>query len=98
MKDSPVKKPSVYIETSIVSYLTARLSSDLITIAHQKITDEWWTNRRSDFELYTSQLVIYEASRGDPKAAERRLNTLQNITLLQINAEIPELTTQLLSQ
>ncbi len=96
--DYPVKKPSVYIETSIVSYLTARLSNDLIMVAHQKITDEWWTSRRSNFELYTSQLVISEASRGDPKAAEKRLNALQNIVLLEFNTDIQEFTTQLLSQ
>ena len=61
-----------------------------------KITDEWWTNRRPDFKLYTSQLVIHEASRGDPEAAGKRLNVLQNINLLELNTEIQELTAQLL--
>ncbi len=98
MTTYPVYKPSVYIETSIVSYLTARLSRDLIMVAHQKITDEWWTNRRSNFELYTSQLVIQEASRGDPKAAGKRLNALQNIALLEFNTDIQEFAMRLLSQ
>jgi hypothetical protein len=45
--------PKVYIETSVISYLTARLSSDLIVAAHQKLTFEWWENHRVEFELYT---------------------------------------------
>jgi len=45
-------KSTVYIETTIVSYLTAWLSRDLIRAAHQQITQEWWNNRREDFELF----------------------------------------------
>jgi hypothetical protein len=54
----------VYIETSIVSYLTARPSRDLIIAAHQQLTQEWWDTRRASFDLYVSQLVIQEASAG----------------------------------
>ncbi len=94
----PFIKPIVYIETSIVSYLTARLSSDLIQAAHQKITVDWWENRRVQFDLYTSQLVIQEASYGDPQAASKRLNALQDIALLELNSEVQELADKLLSQ
>jgi hypothetical protein len=38
---------SVYIETSIVSYLAARSSSDIVVAAHQRLTQRWWQERRS---------------------------------------------------
>jgi len=59
----PLTQQTVYIETSVISYLTARLSHDLIMAAHQKITFDWWENRRPHFDLYTSELVIQEAGR-----------------------------------
>lgn len=58
-------KPRVYIETSVLSYLTARLSRDLLRAAHQQITNEWWANRER-FELFVSEAVLEEARRGDP--------------------------------
>lgn len=63
----------VYIETTIASYLTARYSRDLLRVARQEITQEWWDKRRGIFDLYISAVVIEEASEGDPEAAERRL-------------------------
>nr|MEC4578845.1 DNA-binding protein [Candidatus Parabeggiatoa sp.] len=59
-------KQKIYIETSIVSYLTARTSRDLIVVAHQKMTEEWWENHRLEFQLYISEIVLNEASLGDP--------------------------------
>jgi len=44
-------KPKIYIETSIISYLTAHLSKDLVIAAHQQITMEWWEFRRNEFDL-----------------------------------------------
>ena len=58
-------KPRIYLETSILSYLTAWRSRDLVTAAHQQITREWWDTRRMQFELYVSQIVIQESSAGD---------------------------------
>ena len=65
-------KPKAYLETTIVSYLTARPSRDLITAANQHMTHDWWEDHRAQFVLYVSQLVIEEASAGDPEAATRR--------------------------
>lgn len=73
---------SVYIETTIPSYLTAWPARNLIAAAHQAITREWWALRRDTFELYVSQLVIVEASAGDPAAARLRLDALTGIPLL----------------
>jgi hypothetical protein len=80
-------KPKVYIETSVVSYLTARPSRDLIIAANQQITQEWWQERRAVFDLYVSQMVVQEASAGDPTAAQERLQVLDEIPLLKLNEE-----------
>lgn len=57
---------TVYIETSIVSYLAAYLSRDLITAAHQQITHAWWQERRPEFLIFASQVVLDESAAGDP--------------------------------
>jgi PIN domain len=74
----------VYIETTIVSYLTARASRDLIVAGHQQITQEWWNLRRESYELCISQLVLQEASDGDTIAARERLAVLSTMKLLKI--------------
>jgi hypothetical protein len=75
-------KPRAYIETTIVSYLTARTSRDLVRAGEQEITREWW-DRRVTFDLYISQLVLEEAGGGDPDAARRRLVALQDLQVLR---------------
>ena len=72
-------KKSVYIETSIPSYLTARPSRDVRAAAWQQITTEWWDIARKDFEVFTSELTIVEASAGSTEAAKRRLAVPQEI-------------------
>ena len=80
-----MNKQKVYIETSFVSYLTSKSSRDLIITAHQQITQEWWEDKRRLFELYISQLVYEEASKGDPEAVQKRIETLSQIPILELN-------------
>jgi hypothetical protein len=80
-------KDRVYVETTIVSYLTARPSRDLIVAGHQQITQDWWDSRSTDYELCVSQLVLQEAGMGDPKFAQERLKILAAMTALEINEE-----------
>lgn len=87
-------KPKVYLETTIASYLTAWSSRDLIKVAHQQITREWWQERRR-FALYISQLVLREASGGDPEAAKLRIEALNDIPVLALTLEASELAQQL---
>nr|VFK64183.1 MAG: Predicted nucleic acid-binding protein, contains PIN domain [Candidatus Kentron sp. UNK]VFK71007.1 MAG: Predicted nucleic acid-binding protein, contains PIN domain [Candidatus Kentron sp. UNK] len=82
---------TIYIETSIVSYLTARPSRDLLAAAWQSATSDWWETQRQRFEIFTSQLVLDEAGEGNPEAAQRRLYALAGIPLLSM----PEPTTDL---
>ena len=90
-------RPKIYIETTVVSYLTARRSRDLVVAAHQQLTEDWWYQRREDFEAYVSQSVITEAAAGDPDAASRRLNALETFPLLDITTEVEELAASLIS-
>ncbi|MCY3680651.1 MAG: type II toxin-antitoxin system VapC family toxin [Gemmatimonadetes bacterium] len=91
-------KPKVYIETSIISYLTARLSNDLRVAANQSITIEWWETRRPHFELFVSELVTSEAHRGTPDLAQRRLNAIGPLPKLDVTEEVRELARNLVSE
>lgn len=82
---------TVYIETSIVSYLVADPSRDLVTAANQQITRDWWHQRRESFACLASQEVIAEASRGDPEQVERRLAVLSSLPRVAINSDAQEL-------
>ena len=82
--NSSVTRAAVYIETSIVSYLTARPSRDLLVAAHQQLTVAWWEQQRSHYDLFTSQVVLAEARAGDPEAAQRRIAVLEHLPLLDV--------------
>ncbi len=84
-------RPRVYLETSIISYLAARPSRDLITAAHQQVTHEWWSRRRHLFDLFASQLVLHEAAAGDQEVAERRLAFLSKLPLLDVTSAVTSL-------
>jgi len=84
-------KRRVYIETSVVSYLTARPSNDVIRAACQQITQLWWNSGRTAVSSYISPYVVEEASAGDTKAAAERLEALRAIPVLPVAPEIPEL-------
>jgi predicted nucleic acid-binding protein len=79
--------PKVYVETTIVSYLTGRPSREPVARGHQQVTRDWWEKDRSDFELYTSEVVIAEAERGDPEPARARLAILAPLRTLSATPE-----------
>lgn len=89
---------TVYIETSILSYLTARPARDLLAAAWQNATSGWWETQRSRFELYTSQVVVEEANEGDADAAKRRLAALEGIPHLTMPDGVTELAESLLAE
>ncbi len=91
-------KPKVYVETSVISYLTARPSRDIIVIANQQATQEWWNERSGQFDLYVSQLVKQEAVFGDAEAISKRQQTISQCTLLDITQEAVSLAKKLVEQ
>lgn len=82
---------TVYIETSVVSYLTSKSSRDLLIAACQQATHTWWEEYRLRFELYTSRLVLAEASSGDSEAARKRSGCFESIPELQLTDEVRDL-------
>lgn len=88
---------SVYLETTFVSYLVSRLSRDLLVAAHQQATQDWWTERRQEFECYISQVVLDEARAGDPEEATKRMAKISGLPVLEITEEAESLTTAILS-
>ncbi|WOB43133.1 type II toxin-antitoxin system VapC family toxin [Thermoleptolyngbya oregonensis NK1-22] len=89
---------TVYIETSILGYLTARPSRDLVVAANIEVTREWWETRRSAFQLYSSQAVVKETSQGDTEIASRRLEIIRNLALLDLNQSVLDLAEQFLER
>lgn len=81
-------KETVYVETSVISYLTARLSNDLRAMANQNTTTEWWETRRLSYTVFVSDLVISEASKGHPEASQRRMAAIADLPLLQISEDV----------
>ncbi len=90
-------KRKVYVETSVISYLTARPSKTIIGAAHQQITLAWW-ELRSDYELLVSQLVWQECAAGDPVAAQKRLAALDGISVLAVTQDMIRLAKSLIEQ
>ncbi|MBI5153944.1 type II toxin-antitoxin system VapC family toxin [Candidatus Poribacteria bacterium] len=80
--------PSVYIETSVVSYLVARPSRDIIMCGHQILTQEWWERALPKVQGFVSPAVIDEIRRGDPLAAQRRLSAVQPLAILPFTQEV----------
>jgi hypothetical protein len=85
-----------YVETTVISYLTAWPSRDLIRAAQQQITRDWWANQGPRFDLYSSQLVVLEAAAGDQVAAGDRLRILATMPMLDISEDALRLARQLI--
>ena len=93
-----MKKASVYIETTIISYLAARPSRDLMIAACQQVTAQWWDTSRESYDVVTSALTIAESQEGDSQVAKKRLDLLQGVPVLVVVEEAKELATVLMTE
>lgn len=89
---------AVYIETSILGYLTARSTKNLILAANMEVTKDWWVSRRNAFILYTSEAVLEESAQGDAEIAAQRLEILSDFPLLALNQAVQDLAAQFLTR
>jgi len=90
-------KKRVYVETTIVSYLTARPSRDLMVAGHQEATRELWPELAARYENYVSALVYEEAGRGDPEQARMRLAAIEPFPMLDIDDEARALAEEIIA-
>jgi hypothetical protein len=88
---------TVYLETTFISYLVARPSRDLLVAAHQHASEEWWASRRGEFECCVSQVVIDEASIGDPTEVQKRLAIISDLAALEVTEDAESLTQAILA-
>ena len=91
-----MKPPKLYLETSVVSYLTARPSGDVVTAGRQVLTREWWDTERDGYDIFVSEFVVAEAGGGDADAAGRRLKLIEGIPEVEMPPEARELAGALL--
>src|SRR5438045_2510513 len=87
----------IYIESTIPSYVVARPARDLLQAARQQLTRDWWEFRRANHELFTSQLALDEIAFGETEMANRRLELMTNITLLESTDQAGELTRNIMN-
>jgi len=83
-----LKKPTLYLETTIPSYLTALPTRDVVALAHQEITREWWKKRRQNYDIYISSVVLEEIKMGASNAVEKRLQIVSNFKILKASPEV----------
>jgi hypothetical protein len=95
--DQAVKR-RVYVETTVVSYLTSRPSRDVVVAGRQQTTHRWWEVRRAAFDLVVSQVVLDEIRAGDPDAAARRLELVAGLPLLDVTPEVANFAAQLIAR
>ena len=75
-------KPTVYIESSVISYFANQISSDLKVAAEQRITHEWWQRVLPKVNAYISDYVLEEIKKGSPSNAAARVKVAQILPLL----------------
>lgn len=90
-------KPKVYVETSVISYLAARTSRDVIIAGRQAATHDWWENHRQRFEVFVSALVEQEIGRGNPEQSRARLEVVATIESIAVSSAAVAISEALLS-
>lgn len=90
-------KRKLYIETTVVSYLTARPSRDLLVAGHQEATRELWPSLTTAYDTYVSALVFEEAARGDAEQAAKRLAAIKPFRMLDIDKDARMLAKQIVA-
>ena len=90
-------KPKVYIETTVVSYLAARPRADEILGGRQQVTEHLWEDYSDNFEFIVSDIVITEIRQGDEMAAQRRIDAVAGLTVLDLSPQASALALKLVN-
>ena len=90
-------KKRIYVETTVVSYLTAKPSRDIIIAGHQEATRELWPELSVQYDTYVSALVFEEAGRGDHDQAQMRIAAIEPFPMLDIDNEAQSLAEKIIA-
>ena len=88
--------PTVYVETSVIGYLTSWPQQDVTVAGHQFMTRQWWLAATQRYDLFVSQLVVRECSDGDSDAAKDRLASIVGMPVLPITSDAEALAAALI--
>ncbi|MGL6225468.1 MAG: type II toxin-antitoxin system VapC family toxin [Thermoguttaceae bacterium] len=91
------QQPTVYLESSVISNLVAKPSSNVLTFALQKFTHKWWKEERPKCRLVVSEFVLMEVGKGDPVASTKRREIIAGLEVLRHNEDIAHLANMLIS-
>ena len=84
-------KPTLYMGTTIPSFLLAEPSRDLVASARQEVTRDWWRREHGRFEVFVSQTVLDEAQKGSHSAAQKRPEFLEQFQVLATTHDVDRL-------
>lgn len=89
---------TIYIETSVVSFLRENPSASPESVERQLLTWRWWRMYRHRYELVTSQYVLDEARVGQADLAQERIGHLAGVPLVPLSNDIDELAAKIVSR
>lgn len=89
---------TVYVETTVISYVTARDAKDGIVSWHQRVTRTWWDTQRQQYRLTASAVVVRESEAGDPEMATKRLALIKECELVEITDAVESLAARLVAR
>ena len=89
---------TVYIESTIISYLVSRPSRDIIVVARQDLTRQWWDHFKPSYECVISQVVLDEIAAGNPEVAALRLARVEDLPILAVDPACVALASQYLGR
>lgn len=95
---TPEEKSSIYLETSVISYLVSELSNDFLVSAHQRVTRKWWDEKRDIYRLLISDSVLNEIQGGDPIQSQKRVEVVAGLELLRVSEQVRELAKAILDK
>jgi hypothetical protein len=91
-------KATVYLESSVISYLTARPSKNGLQAERQRLTQLWWRKLRPQFDCYVSDTVIEEICEGELMMAKKRMGAIKNFPRLAVSDDATKLANEILKR
>jgi hypothetical protein len=91
-------KPSIYLESSVISYFVARPSQDIITRGHQETTHQWWNSQLPRYDVFVSELVLNEIGSGDSDAAQKRTQAVHAFEVVRISQDAIDLASKYVAE